>query len=51
VSLPLPLDAPRSLLGSISDWLTAHNRALMVVIGAVFGTWFVVKALDGLGVT
>jgi hypothetical protein len=45
--------APRraaTLLGGISDWLTAHDRALMVVIGAVFGTWFVVKALDGFGV-
>lgn len=37
-------------LDAISDWLTAHNRALMVVIGAVFGTWFLVKALDGFGV-
>jgi hypothetical protein len=39
-----------AVLGSVSSWLTAHNRVLMVVIGAVFGTWFVVKALDGLGV-
>jgi hypothetical protein len=47
------LAAPRRagvVLGGVSDWLTAHNRALMVAIGAVFGTWFVVKGLDGLGV-
>jgi hypothetical protein len=45
--------APRraeAVLGRVSDWLTTHNRQLMVVIGAVFGTWFVVKALDGFGV-
>jgi hypothetical protein len=45
--------APRradTVLGRLSDWLTSHNRELMVGIGAVFGTWFVVKALDGFGV-
>lgn len=45
--------APRRaevVLGGVSGWLTDHNRALMIVIGAVFGTWFVVKALDGFGV-
>ena len=38
------------VLGGFSNWLTAHNRWLMVGIGFVFGTWFAVKALDGLGV-
>jgi hypothetical protein len=45
--------APRRaevVLAGVSDWLTAHNRQLMVVIGVVFGTWFLVKALDGFGV-
>lgn len=40
--------APRRaevVLGRVSDWLTAHNRELMVVIGAVFGTWFILKAI------
>jgi hypothetical protein len=49
----LAFAAPRRaevVLGGVSDWLTANNRALMVVIGAVFGTWFVAKGLDGLGV-
>ena len=46
--------APRqanTVLGRLSGWLTSHNRELMIGVGAVFGTWFVVKALDGFGVT
>lgn len=45
--------APRRaevVLGRVSDWLTSHNRQLMVVVGVIFGTWFLVKALDGFGV-
>ncbi|MBK9180975.1 MAG: GAP family protein [Acidimicrobiales bacterium] len=38
------------LLDRASEWLTRHNRVIMIVIGFVFGTWFTVKALDGLGV-
>ena len=38
------------LLGRMSDWLERHNRLLMIVLGAVFGTWFIFKALGGLGV-
>lgn len=38
------------LLARSSDWLSEHNRVIMIVIGFVFGTWFLVKALDGLGV-
>jgi hypothetical protein len=44
--------APRRsevVLDRVSDWLTAHDRLLMIVIGAVFGTWFLIKALDGYG--
>ena len=42
--------APRRadvVLSRVSGWLTAHNRELVIVIGFVFGTWFLVKALDG----
>jgi len=45
--------APRRadvVLGRASAWLTANNSTLMIVIGFVFGTWFLVKALDGFGV-
>jgi len=37
-------------LDRASRWLTDHNRLIMIVIGLVFGLWFMVKALDGLGV-
>lgn len=39
-----------ALLDSIIGFLTRHNRVIVIVIGAVFGTWFLVKALNGLGV-
>lgn len=39
-----------SLLDAMSAWLTRHNRMLVIVLGAVFGTWFLVKALNGLHV-
>jgi hypothetical protein len=29
--------------------MTRYNRALMIVLGLVFGTWFLVKALRALG--
>lgn len=51
--IAMAVAAPRRTdvaLGRLSGWLTAHSEALMVVIGFVFGTWFLVKALDGLGV-
>jgi hypothetical protein len=38
------------LLERMADWLKRHNRLLMIGLGAVFGTWFVYKALGGLGV-
>lgn len=44
---PRPTDA---VLGRLSAWLTTNNATLMVVVGFVFGSWFLVKALDGLGV-
>jgi hypothetical protein len=39
-----------ALIERASNWLTRHNRVLMIVIGLVFGVWFLVKGLDGLGV-
>ncbi len=33
-----------------SDWLVAHNGQITIVLGLVFGTWFLVKALTGLGI-
>lgn len=38
------------LLDSLSDWLERHNRVLVIAIGLVFGVWFAIKALRGLGV-
>ena len=38
------------VLGRVSAWLTTNNGTLMVVVGFVFGTWFLLKALDGFGV-
>lgn len=38
------------LLGRMSDWLERRNRLLMIVLGAVFGTWFIFRALGGLGI-
>jgi hypothetical protein len=38
------------LLGRASDWLTRHNKTIVTVLGLVFGTWFLVKGLTGLGV-
>jgi len=33
-----------------STWLTDHNRTLVVILGAGFGTWFLAKALSGFGI-
>ena len=40
----------RRALDEIADWLRRHNRAIVVAVSLVFGTWFLVKALRGLGV-
>ncbi len=45
--------APRkseALLSHASSWLTAHNRVIVIVLGVVFGLWFLAKGLTGLGV-
>ncbi len=39
-----------TLLAAFSDFLERRNRAITIGLGLVFGTWFLVKALDGLGV-
>ncbi len=53
VVLGMALIAPEksdAALASASAWLTRHNRVIMIVLSFVFGAWFLVKALDGLGV-
>jgi hypothetical protein len=37
-------------LDGAAAWLRDHNRILVIVLGVVFGTWFIAKALNGLGV-
>lgn len=51
--LVLAFTAPQrseALLGRASSWLTAHNRVIVIVLGVVFGGWFLAKGLAGLGV-
>jgi len=38
-----------AFLDAVIEFLTRHNRVLVIVIGTVFGTWFLIKALNGLG--
>lgn len=39
-----------AVLGRASAWLEAKNRVIVIVLGLVFGTWFLLQALRGLGV-
>ncbi len=39
-----------ALLDGILRWLQDHNRVIMIVLGLVFGTWLLIKALDGFGI-
>jgi len=44
--------APRrsdALLERVSVWLDEHDRFIVIGVGLVFGSWFLLKALDGLG--
>ena len=53
LALGLAVVAPtrsRSLLDHIADWLQQNNRPIVVVVSLTFGTWFLIKALTGLGV-
>ena len=38
------------LLGRVSAWLEKNSRVIVIVLGFVFGAWFLLKALQGLGV-
>jgi len=37
-------------LDRTAGWLKDHNRVIVIVLSMVFGTWFLLKGLDGLGV-
>ena len=43
-------DRAEAMLDRVAGLLQRHNRLLVIILGLVFGTWFLVKALDGLGV-
>lgn len=38
------------VLVAAGAWLQRPNRFIVIVLGVVFGTWLLVKALDGLGI-
>ena len=38
------------LLARVSAWLEKNNRVMVIVLGFVFGAWFLLKALQGLRV-
>jgi hypothetical protein len=40
----------QGMLDRVSVWLERNNRMLVIVLGLVFGVWFLLKALQGLGV-
>jgi hypothetical protein len=44
---PVRADA---VLARFSDLLTRWNGPIVIVLGLLFGTWFLLKALNGLGV-
>ncbi len=37
------------VLDALTEWLRRNNRVIKIVIGVVFGTWFLLKALSGFG--
>ncbi|MFY9919177.1 MAG: GAP family protein, partial [Mycobacterium sp.] len=47
VCMPRRADA---LLKAMSDQLTKYSRILVIALGLIFGTWFLIKALTGLGI-
>ncbi len=49
VAYALP-DRSAAVLDRITGLLQRYNRTIMIVLGLVFGTWFLAKALDGLGI-
>ncbi len=43
-------ESSRGLLDALSGWLEKNSRTMVIVLGFVFGAWFLLKALQGLGV-
>jgi hypothetical protein len=43
-------ESSQGMLERVSAWLERNNRVLVIVLGLVFGLWFLLKALQGLGV-
>ncbi len=43
-------ESSRAVLDRVSAWLEKNNRIIVIVLGLVFGVWFLLKALQGLGV-
>jgi len=43
------LERSATALKRFADWLQRRNRIVTIALGVVFGTWFLVKALSGLG--
>ena len=39
-----------AVLGGFSEWLRRNSRVVAIVLGVVFGTWFLGKALSGFGI-
>jgi hypothetical protein len=46
----LARESSQAVLGRVSAWLEKNNRVIVIVLGFVFGAWFLLKALQGLGV-
>lgn len=40
----------QAILGRVSDGMERHDRLIVMGLGVVFGSWFLIKALDGLGI-
>jgi hypothetical protein len=40
----------KALLERVSAWLEGNTRIIVIVLGLVFGVWFLLKGLQGLGV-
>jgi len=43
-------DRSASALDAAAGWLKEKNGVIVIVVGVVFGTWFLVKGLSGFGV-
>jgi len=48
IAFALP-ERSAGVLDSVNATLKKYNRVIMIVLGLVFGTWFLIKALSGLG--